>query len=501
MSHLLSRSLILAASLGLLGSAHAQPVLTWAPSANTTLIDGSDDGTRFICQGSTQWVLWQPASGLTPFGSVITSAGSMLGRITADGSTIFMDDNDSSFVNTLNQTSAVVARYDVASGVITRMGPVGAGISGRSNSGWYDVSSDGNHGVAMVWRNAGNTNAWVWENGVGFTMLPQTGTSSYRGSAINSNGTVVGGWEQTNNRAASIWEKVNGVWTQTLAPTALGEVNAISPNGLIRAGWRGSNLTLWDASNVETNRGQPLGNFPIAVTAVQNTGVMAGSVGSVLTGGIRGMISYNMNVNSEFFELRSHVINRGLTLATNQTFTVVNWISADGDQAAGWGTNGTSGRNAFLVTNLLPRARGAASIANFTGSLSSRTLSVEVKSSDGSSTLFTANNVAMDASGIFSVKLNRTFASGTYDVLIRGANTLVKKVDDVVANNNGLLGLAVTLTPGDVNGDNEIDLTDIDLIIAGYLGTDALLDLNGDGEVDLTDIDLAIGNYLLSGDN
>ena len=60
--------------------------------------------------------------------------------------------------------------------------------------------------------------------------------------------------------------------------------------------------------------------------------------------------------------------------------------------------------------------------------------------------------------------------------------------------------ISPVIKKGDLNGDNEIDVTDvvelIDMVLAG--STDAAGDINGDGEVDVTDvvelIDMVLGN-------
>lgn len=62
------------------------------------------------------------------------------------------------------------------------------------------------------------------------------------------------------------------------------------------------------------------------------------------------------------------------------------------------------------------------------------------------------------------------------------------------------------LVAGDLNADNTIDLTDLDLGIGAYLteygdaGWIAEADLNADGSIDLSDLDIIIGNYLANGD-
>lgn len=52
--------------------------------------------------------------------------------------------------------------------------------------------------------------------------------------------------------------------------------------------------------------------------------------------------------------------------------------------------------------------------------------------------------------------------------------------------------------PGDVNGDNEVDVTDLGTLLGNFGMTEAELsdgDLNGDGEVNVTDLGILLGNF------
>lgn len=163
--------------LSAIAISYAQPVFTWAPTAQTTLIDGTPDGSRFVGAGSTKWFLWDTASNtVTLFSSYGASAQSMLIRITADGNTAFFDEPKADWLTSGGKPIAVCAKFDFPSMSSTLLGPVGTGYSGTSNSGFYDACADGQHASAMVWKNGGGTAPYYWSATSGFVLLPQTGT-------------------------------------------------------------------------------------------------------------------------------------------------------------------------------------------------------------------------------------------------------------------------------------------------------------------------------------
>ena len=54
--------------------------------------------------------------------------------------------------------------------------------------------------------------------------------------------------------------------------------------------------------------------------------------------------------------------------------------------------------------------------------------------------------------------------------------------------------------PGDINGDNKVDATDLSLLLANFSKTGAAIanpgaDVNGDGKVDSTDLSLLLANF------
>lgn len=95
--------------------------------------------------------------------------------------------------------------------------------------------------------------------------------------------------------------------------------------------------------------------------------------------------------------------------------------------------------------------------------------------------------------------------TGTVTLSLDGGSFLRRKLSFSVNNVYTELPPVVVHT-GDVDNNGEVDLTDIDLVIADYLTPGGsiegdITDLDNSGEVDLTDIDIAVGNYLLSDDS
>ena len=88
---------------------------------------------------------------------------------------------------------------------------------------------------------------------------------------------------------------------------------------------------------------------------------------------------------------------------------------------------------------------------------------------------------------------------------IKGSKWL-QKVVSVDASNGDVNGLSATLLPGDVNGDNRVDISDLGLLADAFNTTpdDASwnenADLDCDGKVDIADLGLLSDNFNSAGD-
>jgi subtilase family serine protease len=106
-----------------------------------------------------------------------------------------------------------------------------------------------------------------------------------------------------------------------------------------------------------------------------------------------------------------------------------------------------------------------------------------------------------DASGAFSL----TVARGSYNLAIQGSKWL-RKVVAADASAGPVSGLTVTLTSGDINGDNAVNIQDLGLLADAFNATpaspnwNANADLNGDGKVNIADLGLLADGFGQRGD-
>lgn len=63
------------------------------------------------------------------------------------------------------------------------------------------------------------------------------------------------------------------------------------------------------------------------------------------------------------------------------------------------------------------------------------------------------------------------------------------------SNGNGILDECEIVCEGDANGDNVVDLADLNIVLANFGQTTSEGDLNGDGEVNLSDLNLVLANF------
>lgn len=121
--------------------------------------------------------------------------------------------------------------------------------------------------------------------------------------------------------------------------------------------------------------------------------------------------------------------------------------------------------------------------------------SVRVEWLQPNGALIQASQQALGSGGRFVLP---TPGAGSYRLRVVRAPWLAQSFP-VTVGATDVVPPVFALVNGDVNQDGEVDLTDVDLVIAAYLQAGGPADLNQDGEVDLTDVDIAIANYLSSG--
>jgi len=111
--------------------------------------------------------------------------------------------------------------------------------------------------------------------------------------------------------------------------------------------------------------------------------------------------------------------------------------------------------------------------------------------------------VNLDASGNYSIPV---VLPGTYDLAFKASHWLRVVVPNVTLADAEVTGVDVSLTNGDVDGDNEVTLFDFGELVAAFgsmpgdsnWNPDA--DLDGDAEVTLFDFGILVQNFGAIGD-
>jgi hypothetical protein len=108
----------------------------------------------------------------------------------------------------------------------------------------------------------------------------------------------------------------------------------------------------------------------------------------------------------------------------------------------------------------------------------------------------------LQANGAFSFN---DIPGGTYTLHIKGSKWLARNVK-VDASHGDVSGVNATLLPGDIDGDNKVNITDLGLLAdsfgrsQGQTGFNPNADLNDDNKVDITDLGLLADSFGKVGD-
>jgi hypothetical protein len=129
-----------------------------------------------------------------------------------------------------------------------------------------------------------------------------------------------------------------------------------------------------------------------------------------------------------------------------------------------------------------------------------QTIAFTFRPTDGSDTILKTATLAADG----SFRLAR-IPRKSYILHIKGSRWLAKNVA-VDASNGDVSGLSVMLLPGDVSGNNRVNIADLALLSDAFGSTPASpdwnenADLNGDGKVNILDLGLLASSYGRQGD-
>ncbi|MEI8229900.1 MAG: DUF2341 domain-containing protein, partial [Candidatus Peregrinibacteria bacterium] len=128
----------------------------------------------------------------------------------------------------------------------------------------------------------------------------------------------------------------------------------------------------------------------------------------------------------------------------------------------------------------------------------------------GTQTIIGSGSLTSDTDGRAIVSFDRLLEGSIYDFTVKGLSHLRRKTAEVTFNSGMTIDFtdnsANPLKAGDVdpshndNGDNNVNILDLNRLLGGFGGGQPKIDLTRDGEVNLLDLNITLTNYGLTGD-
>ncbi|MBK7403733.1 MAG: PEP-CTERM sorting domain-containing protein [Phycisphaerales bacterium] len=245
MSRTTAQIAALAALVAAAGAAQAQ--VTFDVITDGSITDVSANGkwvAGFLNSGGVY--RWSQATGVEILANDSSYNG--LAGISADGSRVTASIYD-------GNGTAGPGVWTEGSGW-TYLGAIaGGGVAGEDGSS-YGISDDGTTVTGLAWLANYRARAFSWTSGTGMVDLGSSFSDrSSRGSAINGDGSVVGGFDEAEfgNRRPAVW--VNGVLT-VLEPDGVGEITSVNADGTVVGGSAGNDIgaAVWSFDGLAWNR-------------------------------------------------------------------------------------------------------------------------------------------------------------------------------------------------------------------------------------------------------
>lgn len=112
-------------------------------------------------------------------------------------------------------------------------------------------------------------------------------------------------------------------------------------------------------------------------------------------------------------------------------------------------------------------------------------------------TVLHSRPITLDASGNYAAT---TVPVGTYDVALKLHNWLRQVLEDVAISDPSTSGVNLTVINGDANGDNSVDLIDLNWVMVNFGQSGQVMgNLNWDAQVDILDLNITMINFGLVG--
>jgi probable HAF family extracellular repeat protein len=248
----------------------------------------------------------------------------------------------------------------------TTLGPIpGGGVDGEDGSA-YGISGDGSTVTGLAWRSDWRARAFSWTDSTGMVNLGASyDDRSSRGTAINGDGSVIGGFDEAEfgNRRPAVW--INGALT-VLAPDGVGEILSLSHGGNFAGATGGfdTGANLWTNNGgvwTETVIGLLDGTDPFdhdaGTLGVSDDGSMAVGFNRSGFGPFADYDGFIWNEEG-MVDVEIWLADNGIDVGNLDIRQLVD-ISGDGSVMAGWGYHDGFQISSFRIT-IVPAPASAA---------------------------------------------------------------------------------------------------------------------------------------------
>jgi probable HAF family extracellular repeat protein len=371
-------------------------------------------------------------------------------------------------------------------------------LPGYEGSRWaYAVSADGSVVVGFAWNDYGQPRAFRWTAEGGMQNL---GTGRSEAWGVSFDGSVVVG---SNNYRAFRWTAVGGMQDLGTLGGDQSRANGVSANGSVVVGWarNASNLERafrWTAAGGMQDLGTLGGLYSKANAVSADGSVVVGMAYDATNSGWRAFRWTAQTGMQDLNQLYASLLRDGSVLWYAYA------ISPDGRYIVGQGRNLLTRRTEAFLLDTGPATyslSGRVELRDFGGDVTAIPVTVELRRNGN---VVRTQWVFLDAQGGYKL---RKVAPGTYDIAFKASHWLRVVVPGVTIVNADVTGVDVSLTNGDIDGDNEVTLFDFGELVAAFGSmTDddnwnPNADLDGDEEVTLFDFGILLRNFGAIGDD